>query len=157
MEVCLVKMEATDLEANPEEKEIIAEQQQVPKEKASVKTVRTLKKQHGDWHLAVGRHRKPKKRTRSNGESWKKLAATCRGMTHCAIPAWCKRHCCQVQGKNKTVPRTQKGWMFRKRRQVRVEGINGKRDQDLKKQLSLRKKRPSGKIFGETTGLEIVK
>jgi hypothetical protein len=35
---------------------------EVPKEEASVKSLRALKKQNGDRHLAVGRRRQPKKR-----------------------------------------------------------------------------------------------
>jgi hypothetical protein len=45
------------------ESEAVAEHKEVPKEQAAVKPVRSLKKRHGDRHLAVGRRRKPKKRT----------------------------------------------------------------------------------------------
>jgi uncharacterized protein YqfA (UPF0365 family) len=86
MEACLEKMEATDLEANPEEMESKAVHQ-ISKEEATVQTVRALKKRHGDWNLAVGGFEKLKKRTQGNGGSRKKLAATYRGMNHCAIPA----------------------------------------------------------------------
>jgi hypothetical protein len=65
-------------------------------------TFRALRKWHGDRHLAMG--------------SWKTLAAVCRGMTRLAIPAWHKGHGCQGEDKDKAVTRTQKGWMFGKRR-----------------------------------------
>jgi hypothetical protein len=68
IKTCLVEVETTDLEKNPEEKEIVAEQQQVPKEEDAVKTVRALKKRHGDRHLAVRCRRKPKKRIQ--GKWW---------------------------------------------------------------------------------------
>jgi hypothetical protein len=65
-----------------------AEHEEVPKEEASVNTFRALKKRHGDRHLAIGRCGQPKKWTQGDGGSWKKLAATCRGMTHHAGMAW---------------------------------------------------------------------
>jgi hypothetical protein len=86
----------------------VAEHQDVPKEEAA------LKKRYGGQHLAVGRRDKPKKRTLGDGGS-RKFIAACRGMTRCAIPARRKGHCCQGQGKDKAVPRTQK------RRDVRDE------------------------------------
>jgi hypothetical protein len=81
MEACLGKTEATDLGANPEEKETAAEQQEVCKEEPAVNTVRLRKKLCGDRHLAVGRRRQPKKRTQDNGGSLKKLADTHRRVT----------------------------------------------------------------------------
>jgi hypothetical protein len=45
---------------------------------------------------------------------------------------------------------------IRERRRAKLEGINGIRDRDLKKQLYLRKEKTSGRIFGKTIGLEIV-
>jgi hypothetical protein len=58
MVACLGKAEATDLEANPEEKESAAVH-----EEAVVKTVRALKKRYGDQHLAVGCRRQLQKLT----------------------------------------------------------------------------------------------
>jgi hypothetical protein len=78
-------------------------------------------------------------------------------MTHRAIPARHKGHSHREQGKDKAVPRTQKGWTFEKRCRAKLEGINGIRMQGLKKQPHLRSKRTFGRIFGKTTGLEIVK
>jgi hypothetical protein len=108
--------------------ECVAVHEEVPEEDAAVKTFGALKKQHGDWHLAVRCCRNPNKQTQGNGGTRKKLAAACRGMTHQAISAWHKEHCCQGQGKDKAVPRTQKGQTFRKRRRAKPEGINGIRD-----------------------------
>jgi hypothetical protein len=61
------------------------------------------------------------------------------------------------QGKEKAVPRTQKGQTFGKRCRPKPEGINGIRDRDLKKELRLRKEGTSGRVFGKTIGLEIAK
>jgi hypothetical protein len=53
--------------------------------------------------------------------------------------------------------RTSKGRTFGKRRRKKPETITGKRIHGLKKQLHLRSERTSGRIFGKTIGLEIVK
>jgi hypothetical protein len=58
-----------------------------------VKTVGTLKKQHGDWHLAIRCCGQPKKRTQGNDGSRKKLATACRRVTHHAGMIWHKGHC----------------------------------------------------------------
>jgi hypothetical protein len=63
MEVCLGKMEATDFEANPEEKESEADHEEVPEEEAAVETFGALKGQYGDWRLALRCCGHPKKRT----------------------------------------------------------------------------------------------
>jgi hypothetical protein len=44
------------LEANPEELKSIVEHQEVPEEEAAVKTVRALKEQYENQHLAVECH-----------------------------------------------------------------------------------------------------
>lgn len=93
MEACLSRTEATDLEANSEEIKTEVVHEEVPKEKAIVKTVIALKRQHKDWHLAVRCRSQLKKWTQGNCVSWKNMPATCRGMTCCPIPAWCKGQC----------------------------------------------------------------
>jgi hypothetical protein len=44
------------MEANPGELQFITVYQQVPKEEDMMEMIRALKDQHGDWHLATGRH-----------------------------------------------------------------------------------------------------
>jgi hypothetical protein len=178
MEACVRKTEATDLEANREEIESDALREEVRKGEATMKTVKALKKGHGDRHLAIRRRGQPKKRTHSDGGSQKKLVAACRGMNHRAIPAQRKRHYCQRQGKDKAVPRTQKERTFGKRRQAKPEGINGIRNRGAGRQLILRKERTTGngirgrsrrqelrlgsvkalhEVLGQTLELEVVK
>jgi hypothetical protein len=73
MVACPGKTEATDLEATPEEIESEVIHKEVPKEKATVKTVRALKKQYRDWHLAIRYHGQLKKWTQTvvgPGGSW---------------------------------------------------------------------------------------
>jgi hypothetical protein len=55
-EACLESKKPISLEI-----ESIAVHGEVPKEEATVQTVRALNKQHGDWRLAIGHHQKPKK------------------------------------------------------------------------------------------------
>jgi hypothetical protein len=91
-------------EANPEGMKSIVEHQEVPKEEAAVKTVRALKLRYGEQHLVVGRRRELKKRSHGDGAPpWKKLAATCRWMTHRAVPAWRKGHNHQGSGMDSIV------------------------------------------------------
>jgi hypothetical protein len=124
MEACLGKTEATDLEANSEEKGTVTEQQEVPKEEGAVKTIRALKEWYGDWHLGVGCNQQLQKWTQGNGGSQKKFTTTRRGMTcHAGVA---QHKVCSLTGptveqrqrKNQTkdsVARgTQKGQMFRK-------------------------------------------
>jgi hypothetical protein len=129
--------------------------EEVPKEEAAVKTLKST--EEAAWKPASG-HRAPlkgKKWTQGNGGS-QKFATTSRGMTRHAIPALCKGCCCQGQGKDRAVPRTQKTWTFGKTCWVKPEGISGRRNQGLKEQLCLRKERTSGKIFGKTMELGIM-
>jgi hypothetical protein len=87
VEACLEKMEAypigmeadqeklkvTDLEANPEEMDVMAERQKVPNKESAVETIKALEDRYGDWCWAVRRHRWPNKRSQGNGGSLQKL------------------------------------------------------------------------------------
>jgi hypothetical protein len=92
------------------EVESIAVHEEFPKEEATVETFGALKKRHRDRHLAVRGCGQPKERTQGNGGSQKKLIATCRGITHHAIPAWRKG-----QGQESVARGTPKGQMFKRR------------------------------------------
>jgi hypothetical protein len=71
----LNEMDTTDLEANREKSEALAEQQDVPKTEAAVKNIGAPKDRYGDRHLAAGCRRQLKKRTQGDGGSRQKLAA----------------------------------------------------------------------------------
>jgi hypothetical protein len=45
------------METDPEEMKCVALHEEIPKEDASVKTVRALTERYGDWHVAVRRRR----------------------------------------------------------------------------------------------------
>jgi hypothetical protein len=127
------------MEVNLGELQSVTEHEVVPKEEAAVKPFRALKKQHGDWHLAIRHRDQTKKWTQGNGGSQKKLAAVHRGMTHHAGVEWHKGH-----GQDNVVEGTQKGRTFGRRHRVQPECNNGIRDQGAIRQLHLRK--------GTTTG-----
>jgi hypothetical protein len=73
-------------------------------------------------------------------------------MTRCAIPALRRG-----QGKDKAIQGTLKGWMFRRRHQMKPESSNGIRNRDFKEQLRLGSVRTFGRIFRKAFALEIVK
>jgi hypothetical protein len=100
---CLKKTEATDLEANSEEKESEAVHEEVPEEEAAVETSGARKKRHRGRHLAVRCRGQPKEWTQGNGGTRKKLAVAQRGMTRRAGAARRKGHGRQGQGQEKAV------------------------------------------------------
>jgi hypothetical protein len=65
------EVDATGLEANPKEKEAVAEHPEVPYEQAALEIIGAL----GDRHLAVGYRRQPTKRTHGDGGSRQKSVA----------------------------------------------------------------------------------
>jgi hypothetical protein len=114
-EACLEGKEPTSEEIESE-----VEHEGVPKEEAAVQSVRALKNRHGNRNLAVGCRGQLKKWTQGNGGSRKKLAAACRGMTCCAIPAWHK-----AQGQDSAARGVPKEQMFGKGHQAKLKGITG--------------------------------
>jgi hypothetical protein len=66
-EEMLDKMDTMDLETNREKFEAVADHQEIRNEEAAVETIRALEDRYGDWHLAVGRCRQPKKWTQGDG------------------------------------------------------------------------------------------
>jgi hypothetical protein len=86
MMVHLGKMEATDLEANPEVRSKV-QHEEVPKEDAAVETGKASNKWHRGWNLASKRCQTQKQQTRRNCGSRKKLTNVGRKMTH-----WRKRN-----------------------------------------------------------------
>jgi hypothetical protein len=79
--------------------EAVAKHQEVPKEEATVETIWALEDQYGDWHLAVGHRRQPKKRNQGNGGSRQKLAAAWGRLTLHTVPAPRMGHCCHDQAR----------------------------------------------------------
>jgi hypothetical protein len=137
-----------------------------PKEEVEVETIGALEHRYGDWHLAIGRRRQPKRRTQGDCGSRKKLAATRIQMTHCAIPAWHKGHghkgltVEKRRQKNHTkdnvVRGTPAGQTFEKRCWARSKRNNGIRDRGLRWELCLGSKEIFYEALGQISGLEVV-
>jgi hypothetical protein len=89
------------LETNPEMMQSVGEHREVPKEEAAVRSSGALKKWHRGRHLASGRRREPKERTRGNCGSRSKLAAARRRMS---CRAWVTRSQGTRQGQCGTNP-----------------------------------------------------
>jgi hypothetical protein len=106
----------------------------VSKEEAAAKTVRALKEQYGDWHLATGHSQQLRKRTQGDGGSWKKLATTYRGMTSHAMTFLhhARNMVIRDHAKDNVVHGTHKGWIFGKRHWVQQECSKGIRVRELK-------------------------
>jgi hypothetical protein len=134
---------ATDLESNPEEKEAVAEHKEVPKEKTALKIIGALEDRYGDRHLAVGRRRQQKERTKAMVSPGRSL--------HRA------RDTVVTDQARNVAQGTPKGRTFGKRRPARPECNNGIRNRDLRQQLRLASKGNVNETFRETLGLEIAK
>jgi hypothetical protein len=74
-------------------------QGEVPKEEAAVKPQST---EEAVWGLARNRRVLLMAEERDPGQwwPWKTLAAACKGMSHCTIPALCKGHGHQGPGRD---------------------------------------------------------
>jgi hypothetical protein len=95
----LNKLDTTDLEEIPEEKETLAEQQEVPNGEAGVGTVGALEDRYGVWFLGVGRRQQVKIGTQGDGGSRKKLFTARGRLTHRAISAMHKERIHKGPGK----------------------------------------------------------
>jgi hypothetical protein len=151
-EASLDRKEPTSVETKS-----VAVHEEVPKEDAAVKPVGGLRKRHRSRNLPAERRQKPKERTEGNCGSRRKLAATRRKITRRTGVARRKGHGRQGNGQDKVARGTHKGRTFGKKCRPKPESIKGIRIQGLKTQLYLRGERTSGRIFGKTIGLEIVK
>jgi hypothetical protein len=78
-------------EKGPKGMEPGEERQLVPAEEVAVKSSRTKKRPRGQ-RIAVGRRVKPTKLIRGDGESRRKLVATCRKVSLCAAVAWRRKN-----------------------------------------------------------------
>jgi hypothetical protein len=114
MEACLESKEPTSVEIKS-----VEVHEEVPKEEATVKTVRALKERYGDRHLAIGCCRQLKKQTQGNGGFWKKLATTHRWLSRCPL---------FLHGVRDTLMRDQAGTVLQEEplKDGRLRGDNGR-------------------------------
>jgi hypothetical protein len=135
----------------------VAVHEEVPKEEAAVETVGALKKRYRNLLLTVRRRGQQKKRTQGNGGSRNKLAAACRGMTCLTIPAWCKGHCCQGQGKGQGYAKNPQRTAVREETSRETGRHEWNKEPRFKKQLHLGSERTSSGVYWKALVLEIVK
>jgi hypothetical protein len=101
MKTCVVEVEATDLETNPEEKEPVAGQQVVPKEETAVKTVRALK----SGTETTCRRRAPPTTEKLDPGQWWVAEEICRRLQKDDPPC----HCCTAKGRMMSATRPYQG------------------------------------------------
>jgi hypothetical protein len=87
MEADQEKLEAMDLEANPEWIQSVEEHKEVPNEEVAVEIIGALEDWHGDRRLVVRRREQLKKRTEVDSGYNQKVAAAQGRLTRRAIPA----------------------------------------------------------------------
>jgi hypothetical protein len=130
------------MDTNPGEQKSVAVHEEIHKKEATVEISGTMKKGHRGRNLAAGHHGEPRERTRGNGGSGKKLAASCRGIT-CRVGG--AQHKGNVIRKNRTrdnvEEETQKGCTLRKRKRTCQEGSKVIKDLGGRRPLYLRKER----------------
>jgi hypothetical protein len=90
MMACLGKTEADTekTKSDPGMMQSTEEHQEIPKGEAAVMPVRELRKRRRVRSLAAERRQKQKESTRGNRGHWRKSAAACRKVSHCARVAW---------------------------------------------------------------------
>jgi hypothetical protein len=87
----LGKTDATDLKANPEERQSVGEHQEVLKEEAAIMPVGEPRKRRRNRNLAVERRQKPKERTRGYCGSRNRVTIADRKVSLRAAVAWRRR------------------------------------------------------------------
>jgi hypothetical protein len=105
--------------------------------------------------------------TQRNCGSWKKLTLTSIRMTCCAKMAPHKERSHEgplvkqgrqkKQTRNKFTSGTRKGWTFRKRRRVDLEGSTGVNDPNTRRHWRLKNEKTAGRIFEKSFRLQIAK
>jgi hypothetical protein len=151
-EICLERMEPAPVEmAN------IAVHHVDSNREEHKETVGATDDQSGDWHLAIGRHRQPKKWTQGKGGFQQKLAAARGQLTRSSVSASRKGHGCQGPGRDRVARRAPKGWTLKKRCQARPKRNKGIRDLGLRRELHLGSKETFYEALGQIIGLEVTK
>jgi hypothetical protein len=103
------EMEATNLEATPEETEAPVERQDFVKEEINAENIVSSEDRYGYLRLAVRRRRGAKKRSQDSVGSRQKLSAARKRVVRRAIPAERKGNIRKGPGKDSTARRAPKG------------------------------------------------
>jgi hypothetical protein len=145
-----------------------AEHWEVLKEKVAVKSSGTIKKRLRGRHLAVGLRGEPRELCRGDSGSRRKLAASCKKVSHRVRVAWRKRNIVRDKWTRAKAERgIRRVRTLMERLRTRHEGRHGVKDldgarpryqkkRDLKK-LRRESTRNVNETLRKTTGLEIAK
>jgi hypothetical protein len=79
IKIGLEEVKALDLEASPEEVEVVVEHQKAPDEEAAMETIGALEDRYGDRCLTVRCRRQLKKWNQGDGGLHQKVAVPCNG------------------------------------------------------------------------------
>jgi hypothetical protein len=163
---CSEEMEATNLEATPEETEAAVERQDFFKEETYSENIGSSEDRSGYRRLVVRRRRGAKKRTQDNVGSRLKLSDARKRVIRRAVPSERKGNMRKGPGKDSTARRAPKERRLVKIRWKGHECNIGLRNRGPKNQLHLRLRRTSSRnyrkpiqlekkkrIFGSTNGL----
>jgi hypothetical protein len=147
------EMEATNLEATPEETEAPVERQDLFKEQINVDNIGSLEDRCKEQHLDVRRRRGAKKRSQDSVGSRQKVSAAHKRVIRRAIPAVRKGNIRKGPGKDGSVRRAPKGRRLQKTHRISPECNIGIRNRGPKDQLHLRMKRTSDRVIRSTSEL----
>jgi hypothetical protein len=147
-------MEATNLEATPEATEATVEWQDLFKEEINNENFESSEDRSGEQRLVVRCRRGAKKRTQDSVGFRQKLSAARKRVVRRAIPAVRKGNIRKCPGKNNVAKVASRGKKLVKRQQNSCECEDGRLVRDLKKRLSLRMRRTSGRNFKKPVQLE---
>jgi hypothetical protein len=147
-------MQATNLEATPEEIEAPVKRQDLVKEEINAENIGSSEDRSGYQRLALRRRRGAKNWTQDSVGSRQKVSAARKRVIRRAIPAVRKGNIRKGPGKNNAAKGASRGKMLVKRQHNSWECEDGRLDRDLKKRLSLRMRRTSGRNFKKPIQLE---
>jgi hypothetical protein len=137
-----------ELKATPEATEAAVEWQDLFKEEINLDSIGSSQDRCEDQRLAIRRRRGAKKRTRQ------KVSAARKRVIRRPVPAVRKGNIRKSPGKNNAAKGASRGKMLVKRQQNSCECENGRLGRDLKKRLSLRMRRTSGRNFKKPVQLK---
>jgi hypothetical protein len=145
---CWEEIEATNLEATPDETEAAVERQDLFKKEINAENFGSSEDRSGYQRLAVRRYQGAKKRTQDSVGSRQKLSAARKRVIRRAVPAVRKGKIRKCPGKDNVAKGASRRKTLEKRQRNNCECKNGRWDRDFKKRLCLRMKTASRELPG---------
>jgi hypothetical protein len=147
------EMEATKLEATPEETEDTVERQELFKEEINVDNIGSSEDRCEEQRLVVRRRLGAKKRSQDSVGSRQKVSAARKRIIRCAVPAVRTGNIHMGPGKDGSAKGAPKGRRLQKTHRNSPECNIGNRNRGPKDQLRLRMKRTYQRIIKRTSEL----